>query len=137
PKQVNPEEGIFLEFAPIHRDFTKSIAERDAKTNGTHPGPKTNGEYLDILAANMETFGADSTQVLEYWLDVSLFSGWTRPAVKVPWNEAVFKNDIATYRNLGVRHFTTFATYIDADYVKMHGDPQPILGSYGKGLREP
>lgn len=139
PNQIKPEEGIFLEFAPILRDFSKSIAQRDAKTrrpSKTHPDPDTNGEYLDILAANMEIFGPETTQVLDYWLDVSLFSGWTRPAVELPWNEAVFKSDIAAYRKLGVKHITTFATYIDADYVKLHGDPQPILDSYGSGLKE-
>ena len=139
PNQIQPEEGIFLEFCPILRDFSKSIAQRDAKTrrpSKDSPGPATNGEYLDILATNIDVFSAESTQVLDYWLDVSLFSNWTRPAAKLPWNEEIFKSDIAAYRKLGVKHITTFAAYIDADYVKLYGDPQPILDSYGKGLRE-
>ena len=140
PNQVKPESGIFLEFAPIVRDYTAPITDREAKTRrpaGAHPDPATNGGYLDILKANMRVFGAETTQVLEYWLDVSMFSKWTRPAIKLPWNEAVCRADIAAYRALGVRHITTFATYIDADYARIHGDPQPVLDAYGKALSSP
>lgn len=136
PAKVQPEAGIFLEFAPIARDYARSIGERDAKTTGTHASnPATNGGYLDLLAQNLRVFGAATAQVLEYWLDVSLFSGWKRPAKKLPWNVAVCRTDIAAYRALGVRHFTTFATYIDADYVKLHGDPQPALDEYGAAFQ--
>lgn len=137
PARVKPEPGVFLEFAPICRDYTKSIADRDAATRrpaGPHPDPTTNGGYLDILAANMEVFGADTAQVLEYWLDVSRFSGWKRPTIKLPWNEEVCRADVAAYRALGVRHITSFACYIDADYVKLHGEPWPAVNGYGKAL---
>ena len=137
PKRVKPEPGIFLEFAPIARDYAHSIAERDAKTTGSAPDPANNGVYLDILAENLHVFGVEHAQVLEYWLDVSRFSKWTRPAVKLPWDAAIFRADIAAYRALGIRHITTFATYIDADYVKLHGDPQPALDEYGAAFRQP
>jgi len=139
PARVKPETGIFLEFAPIARDYTRPISDREAKTrrsaNQTFE-PATNGGYLDILEANLKVFGADTAQVLEYWLDVSMFSRWTRPAQKLPWNEAVCRADIAAYRALGVRHITTFATFIDADYVKLHGDPQPAIEAYGAALQQ-
>ncbi|MFO1486723.1 MAG: hypothetical protein U1F71_25410 [Verrucomicrobiaceae bacterium] len=137
PTQVKPQQGMFLEFAPISRDYNKSISDRGAGTRspGAHDNPATNGGYLDILKANMSLFGADTAQVLEYWLDVSLFSQWKRPAVKLPWREDICRSDIAAYRQLGVRHITTFATFIDADYVKMHGDPQPVINEYGRALR--
>lgn len=134
PSRVKPEPGIFLEFAPILRDLGKPIADRTAKTSrphDQHPDPATNGGYLDILEANLALFGADSAQILDYWLDVSLFSRWNKPAVKLPWNEAVCRADVSTYRQLGIHHITTFATYIDADYVARHGDPQNILNAYG------
>lgn len=134
PRQVRPAEGIFLEFAPIARDYTAPITERAAKTRRAEPDPATNGGYLDILEANMKVFGAETTQVLEYWLDVSMFSKWTRPAVKLPWREDICRADIAAYRQLGVKHITTFATYIDADYAKRHGDPQPVLDQYGQAF---
>ena len=66
-----------------------------------------------------------------------MFSHWKRPAVKLPWNEAICRADIAAYRSLGVQHITTFATYIDADYVELHGDPQPVLDAYGATLGKP
>jgi hypothetical protein len=135
PVKVKPEPGIFLEFAPIERDYRHAITQRDAKTKRSNPDPATNGGYLDILAANLKVFGADTAQALEYWLDVSLFSMWKRPAVKLPWNAGICREDIAAYRALGIRHITTFAAYLDADYVKLHGDPQPLLEEYGAALR--
>jgi len=136
PQRVQPEPGVFLEFAPIARDYARSIGERDAKTTGTHTAnPATHGGYLDLLAANLKVFGADTAQVLEYWLDVSRFSNWKRPAVKLPWNAAICRADIAAYRALGLRHITSFATYIDADYVRRHGDPQSVLEEYGAAFR--
>lgn len=137
PRQVKPADGVFVEFAPIGRDFTRSIADREAGTtqpDDSRVGPAVNSGYLDILAANVELFGAATAQVLEYWLDASLHSGWSRPALKLPWNEEVCRADVAAYRKLGLRHFTTFATYIDADYVRRHGDPQPVLDAYGRIL---
>jgi hypothetical protein len=135
PERVKPEPGVFLEFAPIQRDYARSIADRDAKTKRPKPDPATNGGYLDILAANLKVFGVETAQALEYWLDVSLFSMWKRPAVKLPWSSEVCRADIAAYRAFGMRHVTTFATYLDADYVRLHGDFQPVLEEYGTALR--
>ena len=139
PSQVKPEPGMFLEFAPITRAYDKPIIERNAATlspNKDHPDPQTNAGYLDLLTANLRLFGAKNAQALEYWLDASLFSRRARrtKAVKVPWNEEVCRGDVAAYRKLGIRHITTFACSIDAEYIKMHGDPQPILDAYGKAL---
>jgi len=139
PVQVKPEAGIFLEFAPIARNYTNSITNRAAITRHIGGGkklePDTNGGYLDILAANMKVFGADTAQVLEYWLDASMASGWRHPVVKLPFDAAVCRADIDAYRRLGVRHITTFAAFIDAEYVKLHGDPQQeIIAVYGEAL---
>jgi hypothetical protein len=134
PKAVKPEPGLFLEFAPILRDYSKSIADHLAKTkrpHDSHPDPNTNGGYLEILESNLKLFGAETAQILEYWLDVSMFSKWTRPAVKLPWNAEICRDDVAAYRKLGIRHITSFANYTDADYLRIHGDPQETLNSYG------
>jgi hypothetical protein len=53
----------------------------------------------------------------------------------LPWNSEVFQADIAAYRSVGVQHISTFATYIDADYLRLHGDPQAQLDEYGKALQ--
>ncbi len=143
PGQVKPEPGMFLEFAPIMRDYSSQIIKRDAATlyrnKSHHPNPPTNAGYLDFLAENLSLFGARNAQALEYWLDASLFSrrahrNRPQPAVKVPWNDKVCRSDVAAYRKLGIRHITTFACSIDADYAERHGDPQPLLNAYGEAL---
>jgi hypothetical protein len=128
PVQVKPASGVFLEFAPIGRTWSEPIDHRQAK-EGQH------GRYLDLLDANLEVFGRDNAQVLEYWLDVSLFSFWKRDAKKkLPWRRDVFLQDIKVYAGRGIRHVTSFAVYIDADYVRQYG--QPPLDEYGKELRD-
>jgi hypothetical protein len=124
PRQVKPEPNVFLEYAPIARrydiPYTEQMEGRDGLAN---------------LDANLRVFPAATAQVLEYWLDVSRFSRWKRPAVKLPWNRDVFLADLRAYAVRGIRHVTSFACYIDADYVKRHGEPQAI-SEYGAGLRE-
>ena len=127
PKQVKPEPGIFLEYAPIRRKYDRPFEEQ------TDLAPV---DRIDMLDANLIVFPRDTAQVLEYWLDVSRFSGWRRPVRKLPWNKAVFLADLQSYRRRGVRHVTSFACYIDADYVELHGDPQPALEDYGTGLKQ-
>ncbi len=126
PKQVKPRPGIFLEWAPISRRFDASIGQRDAR-KGHH------GELLDSLAANLEVFGRDGAQVLDYWLDESLFyRANKRTPTKIPWDQKVFLADLDVYGKLGVRHITTFAVYVNSDYVKRFGEPP--LDDYGQGL---
>ena len=98
------------------------------------PGDPTHGAQLDALDANLAWFGSEDAEVLEYWLDVSLFSSWKRDAKKkLPWKRDVFLEDIAAYADRGIRHVTSFAAYMDADYVKQYGEPP--LDEYGEGLR--
>ena len=123
PQRVKPEPGVFLEYAPIHRRYDRPYA---AQTGGQ--------DALNNLEANLRVFPADTAQVLEYWLDVSRYSGWKRPAVKLPWERGVFLSDLETYARLGIRRVTSFACYIDADYVRRHGEPA-ALAEYGTGLK--
>jgi len=123
PRQVRPEPGVFLEFAPIHRRHDVPYA---SQTGPAAPDP------LDQLDANLAVFGCEGAQVLEYWLDASRFSGWKRPAVRIPWNAQVFAADLEAYGSRGIRHITTFAAWVDAEYVARHGDPP--LREYGAGL---
>lgn len=126
PKQIKPEPGIFLEWAPISRRFDTSIGDRSAR-KGHH------GQLLDSLTANIEVFGSKDAQVLEYWLDESLFyrANKRKPA-KIPWDRRVFLDDLNVYGKLGIRHITTFAVYVNGDYVKRFGEPP--LNEYGQGL---
>jgi hypothetical protein len=123
PGNVKPHQGIFLEYAPINRRYDVPYEQQDAKQ----------GEGLQALEANLRVFAKDTAQVLEYWLDVSRFSRWKRPAVKLPWIKKVFAADVATYRKLGIQHITTFAAWIDADYQRRFND-LGFVAEYGNGL---
>jgi hypothetical protein len=124
PQQVKPEPGVFLEYAPINRRYDIPYAQQ-VEANAK--------DGLPALDANLKVFPADTAQVLEYWLDVSRFSGWKRPGVRLPWNQAVFLDDLQTYRARSLGHVTSFAAWIDADYVRRHGELS-FLAEYGKGL---
>ncbi len=69
PRQVKPETGVFLEFAPISRHYMIKLGSR----NVTGRRGMTHGQILDYLDANLEVFGAESAQVLEYWLNARMF----------------------------------------------------------------
>ncbi len=126
PKQVKPDPGVFLEFAPINRRYDIPFAQQS--------GADTDFG-LESLDANLELFPADTAQVLEYWLDVSRFSGWKRGSLtKIPWDDNVLRADLADYARRGIRHITTFAAWIDAEYVRRFGEP-PLAG-YGAGLMQ-
>ena len=127
PAQVKPEPGVFLEFAPIRRSWSHPLSQREVKR-----GPLTHGQQLDLLDANLEVFGNESAQVLEYWLDASMFSGWKRPPKRLPWYREVFLDDLHTYGRRGIRHITSFGAFIDAQYIQLHGEPP--IEEYGKGL---
>ena len=101
PRKVQPEEGIFLEFAPIYRSWDAPLSEEDVLCPRGYP--VTNGDNLRWLEQNLEVFPAEDAVVLEYWLDVSLFSRWKRPAVQLPWRSDVCRSDLATYARYGIR----------------------------------
>jgi hypothetical protein len=124
PTQVRPEPGIFLEYAPIHRDYDIPYEQQ----TGDAP------DHLEALEANLEVFGTKGAQALEYWLDVSRFSRWQRPAVKLPWYPEVLAADVETYARRGVRHITSFAVWLDADYVRRFGEPP--VAEYGVALAD-
>jgi hypothetical protein len=125
PPKVRPEPGVFLEYAPIHRRYDLPYREQS--------GPKQ-PDPLSALDTNLERFPADGAQVLEYWLDVSRFSTWQRPAVKLPWRREVLAADLATYAARGIRQVTSFAVYVDEDYRRRFGEPA-FLQEYGDDLR--
>jgi hypothetical protein len=121
PKTIKPEPSVFLEFAPIQRRYDIPFDQQQSS------------EGLAALGANLQVFPRDTAQILEYWLDVSRFSKWRRPAQRLPWNKQVFLADVETYRKRAIRQITTFAAWIDADYQKRFGDLE-FINEYGGGL---
>ena len=128
PIKVKPRDGVFLEFAPFYRDWQSPLSDEAAEGRGM-----THGENLLHLEENLKVFPAETAVVLEYWLDVSLFSGWKKPAIQLPWNHSVFASDLDTYRNLGIRNVTSFAVYIDSAYVAAYPDLS-FLKEYGEAF---
>ncbi|WP_353128040.1 DUF4838 domain-containing protein [Parapedobacter pyrenivorans] len=132
PVKVKPAAGIFLEFAPIYRRWDKSLLDTGA-TGWNAQQTITHGEHLRLLDENLKVFPAETAQVLEYWLDVSLFSGWKKPAVALPWHNQVFQEDIDVYAKRGIKHITSFGVYIDDQFIENFPD-LTFLKEYGKGL---
>lgn len=124
PTQVKPERGIFLEYAPIKRRYDIPYSQQ------SKPG---DADSLASLDANLRVFPRHTAQVLEYWLDVSRFSHWNRPAVKLPWNPDVFLADLDAYAARGIRNVTSFAVWIDADYTNQDAELL-FIAEYGAGL---
>ena len=128
PQKVKPEEGVFLEFAPFLRSWEHPICDSLAQGRGM-----THAQNLKYLRENLQVFPAETAVILEYWLDVSLFSGWKKPAVQLPWRRDVFLSDVDTYASLGIQNVTSFAVYMDSTYWATYPDTTP-LREYGEGL---
>ncbi|MGQ9732572.1 MAG: DUF4838 domain-containing protein [Candidatus Zipacnadales bacterium] len=125
PTQVVPEEGVFLEFAPIERQWDRPITDMSVESHR---------RLLDALDAAIETYGMDEhAQVLEYWMDASRHSHWKRPALKIPWDRAVLEIDLDFYAQKGFRRVTSFGCYLDWEYLALHGEPP--VNEYGAALR--
>lgn len=123
PKTVKPEEGIFLEFAPIGRNYENPLPS----------------EQYNALKTNLEIFPKETAHILEYWLDASMFSGWNRDTWnKIPWDTNFCKRDIELYRDLGIESFTTFATWMfHQRYFELYGQDEAIevAREYGSILK--
>ncbi len=112
PRKIEPESGIFLEYAPMDREFDKPLADAGSPKN------RQQLAYLDDLFA---CFGRSNAQVLDYWLDNSCFSGWKKPPKKLELNETVLCADAALYRERGFAFITSFACFLGEDYERLHG----------------
>ena len=130
PRFVKPDPALFLEFAPIERWRFKGVRRREPLAE--------DGPWLEKLGRLLKVFPADTAQALEYWLDASLFSGWRKPLVRIPWDADKTRDEIAAYRKRGIRHFTTFAVNVDDDYLADFGLASlDCVREYGQLLQAP
>ena len=123
PIGVRPEPGVFLQYAPIYRTYERAMDD---------PSDYKNRAHVMALQALCKWFRVEEAEALEYWLDVSMFSGWQRPAVRLPFVEENLRRDVAFYLGLGIRRFSAFGVWIDAAYVEAFGEPP--LKEYGQAL---
>lgn len=110
PDTIKPEDGIFLEYAPIERDINLT-AEED---------PKTDNANLEKLIG---FFGKKDSKVLEYWFDNSKYSEWKKPPKKFTANDRIIKEDMDYYSSLGFEYLSSFACYLGSDYRELFGNP--------------
>jgi hypothetical protein len=123
PEQVEPSKGVFLEYAPISRDYSKALPEA----------------HLNKLEANLKVFPSHTAHILEYWLDASMFSNWDRDLlVQIPWKEEYCRRDVDLYRELGITSITSFGAWLSKDYVEKFGQRHrdEVMGGYGSILNQ-
>ena len=111
PKQIKPEEGVFLEYAP----FEKYTA------NGENAQQLIEQEW-NMIDPLLSFFGKEDAKVLEYWYDNSMYSLWKKPPKEFVLKETEMLQDIKSYRKIGFKSAATFACFLGEDYEKLYGE---------------
>ena len=114
PQIVEPLRGVFLEYAPFHRNAHKPLLD---------PNCAENAQEARSLQPLLSYFGTRDSQVLEYWMDNSMYSNWTKPPKQFALDEAVMQEDVKAYRSMGFESITSFGCYLGADYRELWGEP--------------
>lgn len=125
PRKIRPEEGIFLEYAPIGRDSAFALDDPSCWKNVCQTAP---------LRELLEVFGTKDAQVLEYWMDNSRFYNWRHPFGELPFYQGVLRRDAAFYASRGFESVTSFGCGLNAAYARDYGEA-PML-EYGRILKE-
>ena len=110
PQQERPVDGIFLEYAPFERDFTKGavcMAEDEQRQ----------------IKKLLHYFGTTHSVVLEYWYDNSMYSTWKKPPKKFSPDNQMIQQDLLFYQQFGFDTIASFACYLGEDYEKLYGEP--------------
>lgn len=114
PQKTAPENGVFLEYAPFHRSAHQPLFD---------PGCPENAREAQHLRPLLDHFGQKDSQVLEYWMDNSLYSNWKKPPKQFALDEAVMQADVKAYRDLGFGSITSFGCFLGQDYRALWGEP--------------
>lgn len=108
PENAKPEDGVFLEYAPIEKYKNESIDRIETERQ--------------MLLKQAEFFSWKDSKVLEYWLDNSLFSGWKKPPKEFKADGEKIKKEIAEYTALGFETISTFGCFLGEDYEELYGE---------------
>lgn len=124
PPTLPIPDGIFLEFAPfIKRDLFQPLTD------------EVNRPIREAIESLLRVFSSNEAEILEYWLDVSLFTKWGRlPLSRVPYLPEVWTADFAYYTSLGVPAIKTFGAFMDRLYLRTYGDYE--ITQYGEMLKK-
>ena len=125
--EVQPLEGVFLEYAPIRRSFHYALDDPASAIN--------RAEYRKLQEILPSYGNRQDAQVLEYWLDESLFwrsAGRPDRLPKLPFFGDVLARDLQLYADLGFRSVVSYGVMLGKEYRELHGKP-PIL-EYGEAL---
>lgn len=114
PEKILPEEGIFVEYAPIFK-WKKKILEPDFNSDLVEAEKNACIPFLNF-------FGRENSRILEYWVDNSLFSRWTKPPKKLDIDLEQLKSDLAFYKDAGYSDVSSFACYLGEDYEDIFGE---------------
>ncbi len=114
PRTVTPETGIYLEYAPMDRDFALPLADSSSEKNRSQTA---------VLPDLFACFGKADATACEYWLDNSMYSRYTKPPKPMTYNAAVTEADLAFYEENGFSAATTFGCYLGEDYEEVNGEP--------------
>lgn len=113
PTNVKKRDNVFLEFAPLARDFDVSLFDESREKNYSQ---------VKTLPALLDFFGRDDAKVLEYWMDNSLFSSWKKPPKELHFNAKTCEADVNRYKELGFTSITSFGCFLGEDYRDLYGD---------------
>ena len=111
PKQIKPEEGVFLEYAPFEKYTAK----------GENAQQLIEQEW-NMIEPLLSFFGKEDAKVLEYWYDNSMYSLWKKPPKEFVLKEKEMLQDIRSYRKIGFTSAATFACFLGEDYEKLYGE---------------
>jgi len=123
PESVEPEEGLFLEFAPIRRCYRHPLDDPDCAVNRVQ---------AKALADNIAFFDGMPLHLTEYWLDASRQSGYRRPATELPVSIDIVRRDVEFYAAQGATSIATYMVMCDEEYWEHFGEPP--LREYGEAL---
>lgn len=126
-QHVRPAEGVFLEYAPIRRCYLHALDDPDCSVNRLE---------LAQLRALLPGYPMAGSQVLEYWLDESLF--WRtagRPEVppRLPFSPSVLERDLELYAGLGFNSVLSYGVMAGENYIAHHG--RPPIAEFGAALQ--
>ena len=125
PAREELPEGVFLEFAPFRRDVHRPLHDPDCPVND---------DQARALRGLLTVFDARDAQVLDYWMDNSMFSHWTKPPRAMSLDTEAMAADVRFYRSLGIGSITSFGCFLGADYRALYG--QPPIAEYGRIIRQ-